>query len=237
MGIRGLLNVNKKGDSSINKLIHNKAEVSKPVDMANTMNNFFVNIGKTVEAKIPHVDKLFSDFLGEPNEYSITLNDCTSVEIGDYIDKLNASKASGPFSVPTNILKNNKEVLLQPLTVVINKSISEGVFPNLLKSATVCPIYKKSDKMLCANYRPISLLSNIGKLFERAMYNRIEVFLNELELIYSNQYGFRKKHSTNHALVSIVEQIRKKTLIIRSSLVAFLSTLRKRSTPLIIKFW
>ena len=98
---------------------------------------------------------------------------------------------------------------MQPLTAVINKSIAEGVFPNLLKSASVCPIYKKNDKRICANYRPISLLSNIGKIFERAMYNRIEVFLNEFDLIYENQYGFRKKHSTNHALVGIVELIRK----------------------------
>ena len=156
------------------------------------MNNFFVNIGKSVEAKIPHGNKLFTDFLGDHNKICLTLNDCTSAEIGESIDNLNISKASGPFSVPTNILKNNKNVFLQPLTTIINKSFAEGVFPNLLKSAIVCPIYKKNDKSRCANYRPISLLSNLGKIFERAMYNRVETFLNRFDLIYNNQFGFRK---------------------------------------------
>ena len=177
--------------------------------MANVMNNFFVNIGKTVESKIPQGKRLFTDFLGDRNEVSITLNDCTPAEIGEFIDKLNISKASGPYSVPTNILINCKDVFIPPLTAIINKSFAEGVFPNLLKSAIVCPIFKKNDKTRCANYRPISLLSNIGKILERAMYNRIEVFLDRFETIYHNQFGFRKKHSTNHALVGIVEQIRK----------------------------
>ena len=94
------------------------------------------------------------------------------------------------------------------MTVLVNKSLKEGVFPKLLKYALVCPFYKKSDKTKCANYRPISLLSNLSKIFERAMYNRIDQFLDENNIFYDLQFGFRKKHSTNHALLSIVEKIR-----------------------------
>ena len=78
----------------------------------------------------------------------------------------------------------------------------------MLKSALVCPIFKKNDKTKCANYRPISLLSNIGKIFERIMYTRLESFLDINDIMYNLQFGFRKKHSTNHALLSIVEKIR-----------------------------
>ena len=207
-GIRGLLNVTKKKVTSISKLIHQNLELTNPPEMADAMNNFFVNIGKSVEEKIPLGNKQFSDYLGEPNRYSITLNYCTTDEIEDYINKLDVSKASGPFSVPSNILKTHKDIFLQPLTAIVNKSLAEGVFPSLLKTATVCPIYKKNDRNQCANYRPISLLSNLSKIFERAMYNRIELFLDEFNLIYPKQYGFRKKYSTNHALISIVEQIK-----------------------------
>ena len=91
----------------------------------------------------------------------------------------------------------------------MNKSLTEGVFPNSLKLALVCPIFKKGDVTKCANYRPISLLSNISKIFERVMYNRIEHFLEEHDSIYELQFGFRKNYSTNHALLSIVESIRK----------------------------
>ena len=124
------------------------------------------------------------------------------------INGLNISKASGPFSIPTNILKYYSELLCKPLTILINKSFSEGNFPNLLKFADVCPIFKKSDKNKCENYRPISLLSNISKLFERAMHTRVYDFFEKYSLLYKRQFGFRKKHSTNHAILSILEDIK-----------------------------
>ena len=142
------------------------------------------------------------------NPYCITLNTCTEAEIRELVSGVNWSKASGPFSIPSNIIKSFKDVFYEPLSAIVNKSLSEGIFPDLLKFATVHPIYKKGDKTKCANYRPISILSNISKILERAMYNRIELFLNEFNLIYENQFGFRKKHSTEHALSAIIEQIR-----------------------------
>jgi len=142
-GIRQLLNVSKKNNSKISKLSHNDSTVTIPKDMANTMNSFFVNIGKSVEEKIPEVPKSISDYLGEPNRYSITLNPCTENEINGFIDRLDISKASGPFSVPSKILKTHKEALLKPLTAIVNKSLSESTFPNLLKTATIVPILKR----------------------------------------------------------------------------------------------
>ena len=87
-------------------------------------------------------------------------------------------------------------------------SLKESVFPLLNKEANVCPIYKKGDLSKCENYRPISLLSNISKIFERVMYVRVEDFLKSSEILYNFQFGFRKQYSTNHALLSIVEKIR-----------------------------
>ena len=70
------------------------------------------------------------------------------------------------------------------------------------------PNIKKNDIDKCENYRPISLLSNISKIFERIMYNRIWEFLEESNILYEKQYGFRTNHSTTHALLSIIEQIK-----------------------------
>ena len=92
---------------------------------------------------------------------------------------------------------------------IINKSLSQGIFPNLLKFGNICPIYKKNGIDKCENYRPISLLSNLSKLYERLMYNRIWSFLEESNILFEKQFGFRTNYSTNHALLSIVEEIRK----------------------------
>ena len=208
-GIRNLINVSKKANTNINKLIENGKPITDPKRMADIMNKFYANIGKSVEEKIPHGNKPFTDYLYNPNIYSIVLNPCDAEEIGKYIRDLNVSKACGPYSISTNILKTFSAQLIQPLTFIINKSLNEGVFPSLLKLASICPIYKKNDRTKSENYRPISLLSNISKIFERAMYNRIELFLNDFEIIYKLQFGFRKKMSTNHALLSITEEIRR----------------------------
>ena len=178
-------------------------------DKANALNDFFTNIGKIVENKIPQSKMNFMDFLKKPNNTNILHTECTNTEVLEIIKNLQNSKACGPNSIPTNLLKIASPVLVPILTELINRSLNQGIFPNSLKIADVCPIFKKNDPDKCENYRPISILSNIGKIFEKVMYSRISTLLDECGILYEKQFGFRKNHSTNHALVSIVEEMRK----------------------------
>ena len=91
---------------------------------------------------------------------------------------LKSSKACGPNSIPSSILSEFSDNIIEPSTVIVNKSLKEGVFPTLTKEASICLIFKKDDRFKCENYRPISLLSNISKVFEQVIYNRIEDFFN-----------------------------------------------------------
>ena len=77
-----------------------------------------------------------------------------------------------------------------------------------MKISKTIPIFKKGSRLLVSNYRPISLLSNLNKILEKIVHERIYNFLDEYQCIYSLQFGFRKKHSTNHALIDITETIR-----------------------------
>ena len=105
------------------------------------------------------------------------LQPVTEAEVADMIKDLSISKACGPYSIPNNLLKHFCSFFTKPLEILINKSLSEGNFTNILKLADVCPIFKKSDKNKCENYRLISLLSNLSKLFERAMHTRVYKYL------------------------------------------------------------
>ena len=82
-----------------------------------------------------------------------------------------------------------------------------GTFPDILKTAKTIPILKKGDPLERNNYRPISLLSNIGKLIEKLVHVRLDIFLETNNCFYENKFGFRKCHSTN-ALITITEKIR-----------------------------
>ena len=83
-----------------------------------------------------------------------------------------------------------------------------GVFPDILKTAKVTPLHKKESKLDVLNYRPISLLSIFSKVYEKLIYIRIYSYLTKNKMIYSKQFGFRSNYSTNHALISLTEQIR-----------------------------
>ena len=140
--------------------------------MAESFNDFFVNIGNTIEQQIHKGKSHYSVYLTKKTTEMLLLNPIDEDEVLSIITAFNKSKACGPASIPTSILKNNIEILVAPITYMINLSFLEGTFPNSLKLADVCPIYKKNEKDLCENYRPISLLSNIGTNFERAMHTR-----------------------------------------------------------------
>ena len=209
-GIRNIVNISKKERVVPVQVNYKNETITGKKEIAQSFNEFFVDIGNMVENKIPNSKKHFSEFLGDSNKNTIFLTPIDNDEVLSMISKLNSSKACGPNSIPYNLLKTHSNVLLEPLRELLNMSILQGSFPTLLKFAQVCPIYKKKDKEKCENYRPISLLSNLSKLFERAMHTRLYNFIENSDQFYEKQFGFRKKYSTNHALLSIVEGIREK---------------------------
>ena len=89
------------------------------------------------------------------------------------------------------------------LSRIFNLCFETGIFPNLCKIAKVIPVHKKDDPSFCVNYRPISLLSFFSKISEKLIYKRMYSFLDDNNLIYNRQFGFRSNYSTNHALISI----------------------------------
>ena len=123
---------------------------------------------------------------------------------------MSIGKAIGPNSIPTNILQLIKDNVAVPLADIINVSFRTGMYFDILKISKTIPTFKeKGSNLYCCNYRPISLLSNINKIFEKLMYSRVYNFLSTHNSIYKFQFGFRNKYSTTHALLHITEDIRK----------------------------
>ena len=118
-------------------------------------------------------------------------------------------KANGPFSIPPTILKTILADIAEILSKLFNLSFQSGVFFSSLKIAKVIPIYKnKGSANDVNNYRPISLLSNIDKIFEKLIHLKLVKFLDLSSTIFKNQFGFRSKHSITHALINLTEKIR-----------------------------
>ena len=153
--------------------------------------------------------KNFTDYLKKPNSENFIIVPTTSDEISDLIHNLKSSKSVGPCSIPTRIMKISKEIISLPLSQLINDSISKGLFPNICKLAQVIPIFKNDSRLLCTNYRPISLLTNVSKIFEKVIHKRLYLFLEQHNHLYPYQFGFRIDYSTNNALMTIVERIQK----------------------------
>ena len=152
--------------------------------------------------------KTFRDFLSNRLTENFVFKECDEDEIKSIISSLNVAKSSGPNSIPTNILLLLKDYICTPLNKIFNISLQTGQHPDILKVSKTIPIFKKGSRLLVSNYRPISLLSNLNKILEKIVHSRVYSFLEDLNCIYSLQFGFRKKHSTNHALIEITETIR-----------------------------
>ena len=146
-GIRNIVNTSRKNTTVPSHLIYKGEIKSSNINMAESMNDFFVNIGNTVEAKIPQRNKHFSTYLKNPITNNIFLNPVDRPEIVSLINQIKTTKACGPNIIPANILKNNANYLSEPLEIILNMSLSEGTFPELMKLANVCPIDKKVIKI------------------------------------------------------------------------------------------
>ena len=90
---------------------------------------------------------------------------------------------------------------------IFSLSLKKGIFPEKMKIAKVSPIFKKGDKSILSNYRPISVLPCFSKILEHIMYNRLYTYLAENNILFNKQFGFRAGHSTEHALLELIDQI------------------------------
>ena len=111
------------------------------------------------------------------------------------------------FSTPVKLLKLAKSVISIPLTEIFNQSVLTGVYPAKHKYAKVISVYKGEDETLPENYRPISLSSIYSPLFKKLLYRRLIKFIDKNDILYDLQYGFRNKHSTQHAILDTVNTI------------------------------
>ena len=119
------------------------------------------------------------------------------------------SGSCGWDGLSPHIIKMTIQYFLHPLMHICNLSLLDGKFPNELKIAKVLPLYKGGDDSQLVNYRPVSVLPVFSKVLERLMYDRIVNFLNDHNILYKFQFGFRKDHSTSIALMILVDRITK----------------------------
>lgn len=142
-----------------------------------------------------------------PNQLnSLYLYPTTPEEIEEEIDKLNSSKAIGPYSMQAKILKLLEGLISKPLVTIFNLSLSTGVVPDSFKIASVIPVYKKGSQIGLNNYRPISLLSIFNRILEKIIFKRLITIINKHTILYNKQFGFRSKHSTLQAILLITDK-------------------------------
>ena len=209
-GIKSLISLKTVASSVPTVLsLDNGDTITNPYDIANTFNNYFASIAETTKKSIKYSHKHFSDYLSNESSSTIFLQPTDKEEIANIISSLNSNKTSGPNSIPYRVLFLLKNEISKQLADLFNLSFMTGVFPSVLKTAKVVPVFKKDSKLNYSNYRPISLLSNIEKILEKLMYKRLYAFLDYNNIIYDLQFGFRQQYSTSHALINITENIRK----------------------------
>ena len=183
--------------------------ITDPKGIANAFNSHYTTVAdKILSGRKYEGNKPYYKYLKNPNAHSFMMTPTSPDEIESIISKFDINKKSGPNSIPEPILQGIKKPIAIPLSNMFNMSFQEGQCPSFLKISSVIPVYKKESKLLVANYRPISLLSNINKILEKLMFNRLYSFLESNKCIYDLQFGFRQKHSTNHALLNMVQQIK-----------------------------
>ena len=155
---------------------------------------YFTSISKELQKHIPLTKRNFSGNLKNPNVESFFMTPTSPEEIANLIQTLSSNKSTGPNSIPMSILKKIKNEISISLSAIINNSFENGIFPNLLKSAQVIPVFKNGSRLSCNNYRPISLLSNIGKIIEKLLRKRLNHVLEQLDVFYALQFGFLLEH-------------------------------------------
>ena len=192
---------NNTKQSTIPVLLDNGIQHTNDLDKAEILNNYFIS-----QTKLPASNTPLPTFtyLTHARLLNITI---TPTSVKNILKSLDTNKAVGPDLISNKILKECAESLSEPLSELFQKSLDEGIYPSAWKEALVSAIFKKIDRQIKTNYRPISLLSCISKVFEKLVFNDLYHFLIINKILTDINSGFRKNDSSINRLLAILEEI------------------------------
>ena len=182
----------------------NDKTFTDPNQICEVFNEHFVSIGPKLAEEIPanvtghsHLDYLTI----QNHEHSFQFQETNTSAVFSLLSKLCKSKATGLDRISAKLLRVFPDLIAESLCAIFNRSINTGIFPTDWKCSKVIPLFKKGERRDLNNYRPISIIPVVAKVFERIIYNQVYAFLKDNNLLTSSQSGFRSLHSTVTALL------------------------------------
>ncbi len=203
-----ITNKQRNKSKDIEKLIINNQPTDNKQEIANTFNDYFANVGNTLTNTVElRSGKAFSDYLLTPINTQFEFTTITEDNVKHIIKHLKNTHSSGWDSMTNSMIKHAANIISLPISININQILTTGTFPDKLKVSKIIPIFKKNDKAVISNYRPIALLPVISKIVEKVMQEQLTYYIEDNRLLYEHQYGFRKGHSTELAALELIDRV------------------------------
>ena len=174
-------------------------------EKVNNYNNFFATIGQKIQEELDIDFNFQNENIFDFSKFNFEKE--TDQNIEKIIDSIKTNVATGIDNIPSKIIKESKTIITPYITKIINISFETKTFPDILKKAIIKPIFKKDDKNDISNYRPISILPVISKIFERVTLNQLTKYFEKHDLITGLQHAYRKYHGTVTCLFELLNEI------------------------------
>lgn len=176
---------------------------------ANEFSNFFGSVADNILRGLTDCEEdpvtLMHQYFSKNCTFSI--KKISQVNLRDAINSLKNKSTKDIYNISIPLIKCIENLIISPLCKLINICIENCCFPQCLKEALIIPVFKKGDANDVNNYRPISLLPVLSKVFERCLSQQIVAFFESNNIFYGSQYGFRSKRNTSNAVLELVDQI------------------------------
>ena len=185
----------------------NGHSVTNPTELqlAEEFNHHFATIGTNLASEIPEsASTSYHNYLTGTNK-RFEFHPTTPNHVLSLLNTLDKSKAAGLGDISARLIRECADLICSPLCVIFNQSLRLGIFPDDWKNARVTPLFKKGEQNDLNNYRPISVISVVAKVFERIPYGQLYTYLADNDFIYKYQSGFRTIHSTVTALLEATD--------------------------------
>ena len=180
---------------------------TNPKFIINKLNKHFVCKGPKLAAKLPKTQKCTLKFLKKRVRNAMNFQTISETDIVKIISALDIAKSPGHDGISATVLKWCLPYIVAPLVSIFNAFMKLGTYPDIFKIAKVSAIFKGGIESEADNYRPISVLPILNKVFEKNLHKQLVNFLNLHDILSKQQFGFRQRHSTSHAVSCLHEKL------------------------------